>query len=277
MYGVRFFGRTCCVNQPIRAVSADLNSQDLVGAPILPNPSPGPPPVPAHPLSFNFIGAAAALLALFANLGTLMVSAKSSFSIEVLTQAASNTLAAHLVSLAFLTVLIRKITQAYQKVSLVGRGCARSARASSAFGGSLGVSLSGNRRALFAFARRGLLAGNCRVGDNRCRARRIQCVTIVDYPCSRRVFLPPARTRAASPSPALALTHPSRLSRAAGGLERPARVPQGRHAEVWLTAWSLPGTSFLNAPARACGMPPAQVFSEGNARQGSATPESAGH
>ncbi|KIZ07923.1 hypothetical protein MNEG_0040 [Monoraphidium neglectum] len=67
--------------------------------------------------TFNFIGAAAALLALFANLGTLMVSAKSSFSIEVLTQAASNTLAAHLVSLAFLTVLIRKITQAYQKLA----------------------------------------------------------------------------------------------------------------------------------------------------------------
>lgn len=46
-----------------------------------------------------------------------MLKKEGSLTIEALAQAASNTLLAHIVSLAFLVVLTRKITQAYQKVS----------------------------------------------------------------------------------------------------------------------------------------------------------------
>lgn len=82
---------------------------------------PSHPSHPSHPHptlahSWNFIGAAATLTSLFANLGTLMVKKTGSLTIEALAQAASNTLLAHLVSLAFLMVVTRKITQAYQKV-----------------------------------------------------------------------------------------------------------------------------------------------------------------
>jgi len=45
-----------------------------------------------------------------------MVKKTGSLTIEALAQAASNTLLAHIVSLAFLMVVTRKITQAYQKV-----------------------------------------------------------------------------------------------------------------------------------------------------------------
>jgi hypothetical protein len=68
---------------------------------------------PPPPRSFNFAGAAAALLALFANLGILMIRDKASFALESMAQAASNTLLAHIVSLAFLTVATRKITAAF--------------------------------------------------------------------------------------------------------------------------------------------------------------------
>ena len=68
-------------------------------------------------MTFNFIGAAATLTSLFANLGTLMVKKTGSLTLEALAQAASNTLLAHLVSLAFLMVVTRKITQAYQKLA----------------------------------------------------------------------------------------------------------------------------------------------------------------
>ncbi|KAI8467411.1 MAG: hypothetical protein J3K34DRAFT_430572, partial [Monoraphidium minutum] len=65
--------------------------------------------------TFNFLGAAATIVALMANLGTLMVSKNGNLALEALCQAASNTLLAHTVSLAFLFVMTRKITQAYQK------------------------------------------------------------------------------------------------------------------------------------------------------------------
>jgi hypothetical protein len=67
--------------------------------------------------TWNFIGAAATLVALFSQIGTLMVKKTGSLTIEALAQAASNTLLAHLVSLAFLFVMTRKITQAYQKLA----------------------------------------------------------------------------------------------------------------------------------------------------------------
>jgi hypothetical protein len=80
-----------------------------------------PPPLPPPP-SFNFLGAFATLIALFAQVGSLMVSKSGSLSTEALCQAASNTLLAHIVSLAFLMVVTRKITQAYQKVRAVRAG-----------------------------------------------------------------------------------------------------------------------------------------------------------
>jgi hypothetical protein len=57
------------------------------------------------------------MAALMANVGTLMLKKSGSLALEALTQAASNTLLAHLVSLAFLMVMIKKITQAYQKLA----------------------------------------------------------------------------------------------------------------------------------------------------------------
>jgi hypothetical protein len=56
------------------------------------------------------------MAALMANVGTLMLKKTGSLALEALAQAASNTLLAHIVSLAFLMVMTKKITQAYQKV-----------------------------------------------------------------------------------------------------------------------------------------------------------------
>ena len=55
------------------------------------------------------------MLTLFGCIGTLMMKSKGSLALEALAQAAGNVVLAHLVSLAFLLVMTRKIVQAYQK------------------------------------------------------------------------------------------------------------------------------------------------------------------
>mmetsp|Transcript_15019 Transcript_15019/g.38176 ORF Transcript_15019/g.38176 Transcript_15019/m.38176 type:complete len:267 (-) Transcript_15019:317-1117(-) len=75
-------------------------------------------------LSVNFFGAAAAIVGLQAEVGTMFASAIKAGAmpalvngnIAALAQAAANTLLAHLVSIIFLTYLIRKIALAYKKL-----------------------------------------------------------------------------------------------------------------------------------------------------------------
>ncbi|KAI8466849.1 MAG: hypothetical protein J3K34DRAFT_432213 [Monoraphidium minutum] len=67
--------------------------------------------------NYNFLGAAAAIVALMASVGTLMMKSQSSFTLEALAQASGNVVLAHLVSLAFLSIMTRKIVQAYEKLA----------------------------------------------------------------------------------------------------------------------------------------------------------------
>lgn len=75
-------------------------------------------------LSVNFFGAAAAIVGLQAEIGTMFASAMAAGSVPAtvngsvaaLAQAAANALLAHLVSIMFLTYLIRKIATAYKKL-----------------------------------------------------------------------------------------------------------------------------------------------------------------
>lgn len=70
----------------------------------------------------NFLGAAATVIALQAEVGTMFASAISSGAVTVansssvaaMAQAATNTLAAHLVSIVFLFFLIKKTSGAYE-------------------------------------------------------------------------------------------------------------------------------------------------------------------
>eukprot|EP00878_Enallax_costatus_P001419 GHUV01001569.1.p1 GENE.GHUV01001569.1~~GHUV01001569.1.p1 ORF type:complete len:259 (+),score=78.83 GHUV01001569.1:88-864(+) len=81
-------------------------------------------------LVVNFVGAAATILALQAEVGTLMMGGMtkqaSGLAIQALAQASTNTLLAHLVSIVFLTFMIRKITAAYQRVLEWGESLAKS-------------------------------------------------------------------------------------------------------------------------------------------------------
>lgn len=80
-------------------------------------------------LVVNFAGAAATILALQAEVGTLMMGGMtkqgSGLAIQALAQASTNTLLAHLVSIVFLTFMIRKITAAYQRVLEWGENLAK--------------------------------------------------------------------------------------------------------------------------------------------------------
>uniref|UniRef100_A0A383VGL2 Uncharacterized protein n=1 Tax=Tetradesmus obliquus TaxID=3088 RepID=A0A383VGL2_TETOB len=81
-------------------------------------------------LLINFAGAAATTLALQAEVGTMMVGgmtkAAGSLGLAALAQASTNTLLAHLVSIVFLTFMIRKITAAYQRVLEWGENLSKS-------------------------------------------------------------------------------------------------------------------------------------------------------
>ncbi|KAF6265331.1 hypothetical protein COO60DRAFT_1479916 [Scenedesmus sp. NREL 46B-D3] len=81
-------------------------------------------------LMVNFVGAAATVLALQAEVGIMMVSGMTKsaggLGLAALAQASTNTLLAHLVSVVFLTFMIRKITAAYQRVLEWGENIANS-------------------------------------------------------------------------------------------------------------------------------------------------------
>eukprot|EP00882_Tetradesmus_deserticola_P002894 GHRQ01003076.1.p1 GENE.GHRQ01003076.1~~GHRQ01003076.1.p1 ORF type:complete len:276 (+),score=97.73 GHRQ01003076.1:100-927(+) len=80
-------------------------------------------------LLVNFVGAAATVLALQAEVGIMMVGGMTKsaggLGLAALAQASTNTLLAHLVSVVFLTFMIRKITAAYQRVLEWGENIAK--------------------------------------------------------------------------------------------------------------------------------------------------------
>jgi hypothetical protein len=81
-------------------------------------------------LVVNFAGAAATLLALQAEVGLLMAAGMTKkaggLAVEALAQASANTLTAHIVSIVFLTLMIRKVTAAYQRVLEWGENLSKS-------------------------------------------------------------------------------------------------------------------------------------------------------
>lgn len=81
-------------------------------------------------LVVNFAGAAATLLALQAEVGLIMAAGMTKkaggLAVEALAQASANTLTAHLVSIFFLTFMIRKVTAAYQRVLEWGENLSKS-------------------------------------------------------------------------------------------------------------------------------------------------------
>eukprot|EP00879_Flechtneria_rotunda_P024915 GHRR01026442.1.p1 GENE.GHRR01026442.1~~GHRR01026442.1.p1 ORF type:complete len:137 (+),score=44.21 GHRR01026442.1:329-739(+) len=74
----------------------------------------------------NFVGAGVTILALQAEVGAILLGGtKSGLAVVALAQASANTLLAHLVSIVFLTFMIRKITVAYQHVLEWGENLAK--------------------------------------------------------------------------------------------------------------------------------------------------------
>lgn len=67
-------------------------------------------------ITINFIGAFATIVALHAQVGSITMGAAGAKALSWLTQAAANTLLAHLVSILFLALALRKVTEAAEKI-----------------------------------------------------------------------------------------------------------------------------------------------------------------